>query len=271
MKGCGYLLESAGHQRTPFRRLAARKWLDAAALPPSVTLAQWTPDVLDQNATGSCTGGATAAAIATALAAAGKPLGWVPSPRGIYTNGRAIDRVPMFDGTLPPLIDGGANANQIMRGITEWGVRPMRGPTSDGLNYDAEPSNVNNEPTLGELEEEATHLLIGEYDIADGGALRRDEICAAIAGKIPVTVAIAGGSPAFQAYTGGIMPALHSPLDHYVWIYGFQTAADGTRVFYMRNQWGRSWGENGSAVLSEAAVDELGDVIALDVSAKEAA
>jgi len=193
------------------------------------------------------------------------------SPRCVYTNGRCIDRLPNPDGVLPPLVDEGANISTVCRGIGEWGVRPMHGPTSDGRNSDAEPSNVNDEPKLGELEEEAQHLVVGEYGITSRGKTRRDESCAAIAAGDPIAVGIAGGSAAFQSYTGGIMPALHSELDNCVLVYGYETQPDGSVVFFIRNSWGTGWGENGNARLSQEAFDELDGMVVLDAHLKGAA
>lgn len=263
----GYILER-GHQRTHVRRLAAKKGFAIGTAPPSVSLRPFIPPVLDQNQTSSCTGGSTAAALYTALGAAGTPLSWIPSPGGIYKNGRALDRSPNADGSLPPLLDEGANANQVMRGCAEWGIRPMRGPTAHGYNYDVEPDNVNDEPTLAELELEALQLAIGEYAVSSSGADRRAELKAALANGHPITFAIAGGSAAFQGYSGGVMHAIHEPLDHYVWMWGYSTDSNGSIVWDCRNQWGTSWGENGDFRLYDDAVDELGDVIVLDVALK---
>jgi hypothetical protein len=260
---CGYLPDPVGHRRTAFRHLALR--LGVAILPASVSLLRFAPDVLDQNQTGSCTGGSTGAAIATSLASAGTPLGFVPSPRGIYNIGRAIDRAASTDGSLPPLTDDGAQPNQVMRGISEWGVRPMRGPTSTGANYDCEPSNVNLEPTLGELEEEATCLLIGQYEVTSTGRQRVRDLQAALAGGRALTFAIAGGTNDFQSYLGGVMGALNGELDHYVWMYGYETQVDGSVIFLCSNQWGKDWGEAGRFRINEACVAQIGNIVVLDV------
>lgn len=259
----GYRPDPDGYKRTGFHHMRAR--LAVTALPLAVSLLAFAPAMLDQNQTGSCTGGSTAACAYCDLAANGLPLGFVPSPRGIYGNGRAIDRFPNDDGTLPPLTDDGAEPNQIMRGISEWGVRPMKGPTSAGENYDCELANVNAEPTLAELEDEATHLLLGEYGITSTGKQRVRDMQTALAAHKPMTVAIAGGSDAFQGYTGGVLGPLNAPLDHYVWIYGYEVQPDGSVVFLCRNQWGEGWGEQGNFRLNEAGAAELGDIVVLDV------
>lgn len=271
----GYKPDPDGYRRTPFHHMKAR--LGVTALPLLVSLLAFVPAMLDQNRTGSCTGGSTGAACTCDLAANGTPLGFVASPRGIYDNGRAIDRVPNEDGSLPPLTDDGAEPNAVMRGISEWGVRPMKGPTSAGENYDCEPANVNDEPALGELEEEATRLLLGEYGITSTGKQRVVDMQTALAGKKPICCAIAGGSDTFQGYSGGVMGPIGTALDHYVWLYGYEVLPDGSVVFFGRNQWGTSWGEqgrdpsgqptgeSGNFRINEAGVAELGDIVVLDV------
>lgn len=261
----GYKRSAPGHQRTHFRHLATRLGAAVTVLPMLASLEAFLPPTLDQNQTRSCTGGSHAAAYFTCLAATGNPLGFVPSPRGLYLNARCIERVPREDGTLPDLEDTGASASDVTRGAQQYGVRPMRAPTSTGLNYDAEPSNVNDEPALGDLEEEAKTLLIGDYELSDDGPARRREIQQAIAAGYPVTVGIAGGCDAFQGYAGGVLPALHSEVDHCVFLYGYETQPDGTVVYLGRNSWGTGWGEQGNFRLSEAAVDELEDCIVLAV------
>lgn len=277
----GYVPDPEGYKRTPFHQAKAR--MGVTALPLLMSMLFFAPAMLDQNRTSSCTGGATGAAATCDLAANDTPLGFVASPRGIYDNGRSIDRVPDPDGSLPPLTDDGAEPNMVMRGISEWGVRPMRGPTTAGENYDCEPSNVNDEPKLDELEEEATHVLLGEYGITSTGKQRVIDMQTALAAKKPICAAIAGGSDTFQEYMGGVLGPIGLDLDHYIWFYGYEVLSDGSVVFFGSNQWGTSWGEQGRDEhgqpsgergrfrLNEAGVAELGDIVVLDVRLKKAA
>lgn len=226
-------------------------------LPPAASLFDLAPPVMDQGSgdqgTGSCTGHATSCG---AYVAAGLP--WVPSPAELYRNGRELDRTP---GT--PLTDDGAQPSQVFRGINEFGVRPMT-PLADRFS-DADPSTINDESKLGDLEAESLEMFVGDYRIDSTGKERLDDICTAIAGGQPVTVAIAGGSSAFQSYSGGVLPALNAELDHYVCLLAYRTLPDGTREFGGRNSWSVGWGEEGNFWLSEAAVQELGDVVALSL------
>jgi hypothetical protein len=232
---------------------------------PDVTMLDpWAPAVMDQGQTGSCTGHSPASALYTAFNVIGQPLPWVPSPAGIYRVGRAIDR----PNTSTPLTDDGAEPNQVFRSINEFGVHPIQAPTSDGRYSDADPATINDEPSLGELEADAVTCIVGDYGITSTGTQRVDDVCSAIANKHPVTVAIAGGSNTFQAYSGGVLGPIEETLDHYVWLYGYETVANGSRVFHGRNSWGRDWGISGDFMLSEDALQWLGDLVALDVRRK---
>ncbi len=200
------------------------------------------------------------------LSAQGRPLAWVPSPGEIYRNGRAIDR----DVSLPPLTDDGAEPNQVWRAVREFGVRAMGPMASDGRYSDADPATVNDEPKLGDLEAEALELFLGDYGITTTGTSRIADVRVALAANKPITIAIAGGSDAFQSYMTGVLPALNSPLDHYVFLWGYETLANGKTVFHGRNSWSESWGLAGDFMLSEAALAELGDLVVADVSVRGA-
>lgn len=251
MRGRGYRPDPDGHQRTPLRAIAHR----LGAVPQSATLEQFAPRVMDQGQTGSCTGHATACAVSTALSAAGTPLPFMPSPKGIYTVGRVLGR------TSPALnlTDDGAEPNQVMRGISAFGVGPMGPLASDGRYSDAELATINDEPTLLELELAARYLVIGEYSV-----FTPEDVALAIANRIPVTVAVEAGTDAFQHYTGGVLEPMGVALDHYVTLIGYTTTTAGL-VFTMRNSWSEDWGMSGNALVSEDAVRQFGDMVAMKV------
>jgi hypothetical protein len=257
----GYNPDPDGHRRTPFARLSAR--MKAQTLPASFSLLAFAPAIMDQGQTGSCTGHATAAAVSTALAAAGTPLAWVPSPKGIYTLGREID----LPDASTEITDDGAQPNQVMRGITEWGVRPMQAPTSDGRLSDCDTATINDKTKLDELEADAVTLLLGEYGIVTTGAQREEDFKVALAvARKPVTFAVAGGSAAFQGYTGGVLEALNAPLDHYIFAYGYETLPSGELVILGSNSWGiDGWGELGCFRIGSQGIAELDDMVVLDV------
>lgn len=265
----GYVPDPEGHQRTPFARLATRLGAAApGATPSSASMRPAVPSILDQGPTSSCTGHASAMGWFLALSFMTSHVAsnwdWIPSQSEIYRNGRAIDRTDLHT----PLTDDGAQPNQVFRAINEFGVRPMRGPTSDGRNSDAELRTINDEPKLGDLEDEALTVPLGEYGIAAVGPQRIQALRQALSSNRPVCVAIAGGSAAFQNYAHGVLPALKSPLDHYVLLIGYYTDAAGKTVFECLNSWGVSWGEGGYCWLSEEAAQELGDLVVLDARIK---
>lgn len=255
----GYKPDPASYQREPFHRLSSK--LGIAALPDSAFVTPL-PLVMDQGsgnfATSACTGHAVAVALYPTL-------GWLPSPSGLYGNGRALGR----SSPSIPLTDDGAEPNQVWRAASAFGVRLMRGPTSDGRFSDAEPATINDEPKLGDLEEEGTSLIIGEYGITSTGGQRVYDVCASVFANKAVTCAIAGGSDVFQNYSGGLLPVLSAPLDHYVCLVAFQTLSDGSKAFRIRNSWGRYWGEQGDCWISEDGLQELGDLVVADVKVSQ--
>jgi len=258
----GYVPDDPGHKRTPFHHFAARH---PKAAEFSASCEANLPPVLDQNGSGSCVGHATACAIYAGCKAAGDPLPWVPSPDNNYRLARCVDRMPRPDGSLPRLVDEGAQPNQAFRAFEEWGVRPMGPRPPDGRMSDVDPRTVNDEPSLGDLEKDAESLLLGEYGIYTYGAQRGLDVRTAITNGFPVCAAVPGGSAAWQNYSGGVIGATGEPLDHYVTIFAYERVADGTFVYTLRNSWGEGYGENGNVRVNEAALNEFSDLVVASV------
>lgn len=260
--GGGYIPDPQGHRRTPFARHYAASLV---SVPTFVDLRKCAPPVKDQGQTGSCTGHGTSGAISTTLRAKGAPLPFEPSECGIYTVARAVDRTLNAAGVLPPLTDDGAMPNQVMRGIEEWGVRPSRSPAPDGRNSDADPATINDEPTLAEIEQDATRILVGDYAIGlfDRVALTKKALAAGVAVGIGFDV-----DNAFEGYASGDAP-LSAPGTalggHWVYLVGYSTSASGKAIFIGRNSWAQSWGFAGDFEATEEWLICAFDVIALDV------
>ena len=106
--------------------------------------------------------------------------------------------------------------------------------------------------------------FVRDYGIFSLGAARLDDVCVALAAGRPVATAIAGGSDAFQSYVGGVLPALHAPLDHYVVLLGYETLANGHRVYHGRNSWSDQWGESGNFRIAQEAIAELSDLVVVE-------
>ena len=276
----GHNPDPVGHRMTSFRVCRARLTAATPTLPDSVDLEPFAPDVLDQNDTSSCVGHASGCSIATTCAAQGRPLGFIPSPKDIYTDGRGIDRVPNPDGSLPPLQDNGCEPNQAMRGIAEVGLAPMAVPSDGGPPSDCRPATINDEPTLTELERQSPLLAPGEKRIDSIGAERITDICLALASKTAVAFA-AFVDTAFENWTpdkGPIgSPNYNDPNGggHYLYFIGYRTVVDAAgvkrRIFKVRNSWGKTWGLNGNIEATEDFVAGIDDVYVMNPTFKTAA
>ena len=260
----GHKRDPEGHRRTAFRMLAA----GLQSLPHlGASLLGFAPPTFDQSRTSGCTGHAYACAVTTALAAQGQPLGFVVSPRMLYALGRCIDRHPNLDGTFPPLTDTGSEPNALCRAMSEWGVSPMGPLVPEGYS-DVNTANVNVEPSLGDLVVSAAHVVVGEYAIdASSSSTLADECATALDNGLPFTLSVPGGSDAWQQYTAGVLgpvPPAQSALDHEVVCLGYRPATDGLE-FLIRNSWGAGYGLNGNLWISQAAMGQCADQVAMKV------
>lgn len=267
--GKGWIKDPDGHMVTSFHQLKAKLvlWgLLAATLVPkgSADLTQFCPQVMDQGQTSACTGHATACAIATTTNSLKRPISCVPSPCGVYDVGRMIDLTPNPDGSLQALTDGGAMPNSIWRGVTEWGVRPIEAPTSDGRYSDCDPATINDRPTLDDLTQDSTLELMGQYQITSTGGQFITDLCLALDAGYAIAVGVFVDT-AFENWTVGQTP-LGAPDTndpngggHYICIIGYTTDESGKRIFKFRNSWGVSWGDQGNGYGDEnwaAGIDD---------------
>lgn len=269
----GHKRDPQGIKRTSFGVLSMFTKGTAGLL--GASLVSFAPPVFDQGQLGSCCGHSYACAVTTALAAAGTPLGFVASPGSAYKIGRCIDRTTLTD----PLTDSGCEPNAMCRAISEWGVCAMGPQVQDPGDpaprfSDCSQDNVNIEPTLEELETDAKHLVIGEYAIDATGSALFMALASAIDSRLPFTLSVPGGSDAWQMYTGGVVdavPANQAELDHEVVCVGYRVSAAGAFEYEIRNSWGASYGESGNIWISEAAMAQCADYVAMKVTIQEAA
>jgi hypothetical protein len=251
------------HRRT--QKDARLLLAQAAKSPPSFSLEQFEyKPILDQNNCGSCTGHGTAQLCYIALAAAGKPLLWCPSPKDIYTLTRAAERA--VNPGMPALTDSGGMPADIMLAVSQWGIRPMRAPSPQGYNSDVDTDNVNDEPKLDELEEDAKKILIGEYRIDEQAPDAIELMRQAIASGVPIGIA-AFVDTAFEEYNPADGPVnlinLQDPAGggHWFGFSGYRTLASGKTVFRGPNSWTATWGDRGHLEVTEdwvrAAVSDI--------------
>lgn len=274
--GKGYLHdpEDIVKRRPGFHLLKAKRKLASTGLPLSVDWSPFVtgnggPGILNQLQVGACTGFATAAAITVRFALIGSPIKLV-SPIGCYAVGRAVGRQPNPDGTLPPLADNGAEPSQVIAGISEWGVCSV----DTWGDYPPDPTTINNEPTLTDLEADAEFELDGAYFLQSTDDAFCVDLMTSLANKLLVTNSVAASDPAFNNYTDGILGAMGGGLDHYTYICGYTW--DGVNpssvVIKCANSWGDGsdgggmWGESGFYRADRSFIDQMSDCCVMDVS-----
>jgi hypothetical protein len=235
---------------------AVKRALAAASLPTAVDLGQYSPMILDQGPTGSCTAHAIAGGIVVGLASQGSPLGFVPSPRLTYASTRARERALAAVGapTLPTLTDSGAEIADVMAVIASDGVRPMQAPTSDGRYSDIEPANVNSEPAVLDIEIAAAHVLDGPYAVDLTAASAWNVMKAALAAGLEIDIAFFADT-AFENLQSGQVAGAPDTSDpngggHSVRLSGY--TADGNAI--LTNSWGSSWCNAGRCLVGPAFI-----------------
>lgn len=253
--------------------------LFGAALPKSADLTSFCPPVFDQGASGSCTAHSLSGGLVTSTGAQKQPLGFVPSPCGIYACERSLERAQVrAAGPLPPLEDSGAMLADGISAVQGFGVMPYQGPTPDGRISDvwtaqdtsAAPANVNAEPDLMGLEEAATKLIVGSHRIVETGPDVASVTAATIAAGFAVWLGFFADS-AFESLKPGEIASLPNESDpngggHAVYLVGFDTRADGSLVYTLRNSWSSGWCSGGMCLVGEQWLEAVWDAYVLDVS-----
>lgn len=234
----GHVPDPVGHMVTGAHRLLGK----IGSLPRRASLREHAI-IGDQATTSSCVGWAVSQGVYVSLKTAGMMLPAFPSPHGIYTLARAVDRL----SEKIPLDDGGSMPNQAMRSITEWGI-----PLSTDWPFD--PNAINAEPDLGELMEASRLKLLGYYRIDDDDTVV-DRIKQAIVSgyAIPLATRV---DQAFEDYDGyGTIAAPSGDLGgHYICAIGYDTLSSGRAIIEIANSWGTGWGDGGFARCEESWV-----------------
>lgn len=261
VSGYGYIPDLDGHMVTPVKRLLGAE--ASVPVPNSASLRDHVSMILDQGSTGSCTGNATDGAVETRLAALGTPVQH-RSPIGIYTLGRCIDR----DGLLSQgLQDVGAMPNQVIRGISEWGL-PIFGSMPADTKYGEAPdyNQVNAEPGLAALESADDAEFLGAYSI--GTVNRTSLIRQALAAGYPVCFATMVDN-AFENWNGQKPIGAPNPNDilggHYLYMIGYDTTTDGNTIVEFANSWGVTWGLQGFGLGDESFIAMMSDLYVMNV------
>jgi hypothetical protein len=257
--GFGYKPDPKGHTYNGFH-LHPGAALLAAEIPAESSLLPSVPPIWNQRRTGSCTGHGFAGGITTTFAAHGHILPAPVWPRGLYANGRIIDRVPSFSGPQTPLADEGAMPNSLVRAMDLWGVATedmeddgRRATSPDYSDY--LEAHVNDEPSLLELEDESMFLVRGFNAIDDLAPAKVADFCRALASGHAVMAAIYASGPAFQNAAGDVVLGPEAGLpDHWIYFGAYRTNASGKKEFLLINSWGTGWGKLGMIWVSEEFV-----------------
>jgi len=246
----------------PASHLVARVAMGGST-PPAMTLVDHAPDVMDQDASGSCEGHAHATAIAARLSTRGAPLPWVPSPDSLYRLARSLDRAQFPDGQYEPLTDGGCSALAVSSAISRWGIRPMS-PLA-GRYSDVDLAHLLDELTLDELEECDRTTLVTTYEVTGDRVSQARRLLAA---GVPLVVECFVDSAYMAAGPGFIAepcdPADKHGGDHAQCVLAYRTV-DGQTQFLVRNSWGRGWATEGSTWATEAFINAAWGLRAIDV------
>lgn len=244
------------------------------------------PEVMDQGQTSSCTGHGSSGALAMSAASAGVRFGFepaVPSPRGIYTLGRRYGS----GGSPMPLEDNGADPAMVYVGIEMYGVRASEAPVEKdpadpygaSRNSDCSTLNVNDEPTLLEMEKDLQAIIVGPHVITTSGHALVLDICTALAAGYGVAMGIfvdtegplsvEGWDPSSGPLGAPVHPTDPEGGGHWIYIYDYYTDSSGNTVFQWRNSWGTGWGKSGDGLGSAAFVtnDQAGPFIVSEVTA----
>ena len=247
----------------------------AAQQPTSVDLGQYSPPIFDQGATGSCTAHAIAGGIYTVLAAAGRRLDYVPSPDAIYkqTRARARALAALGSNTLPELTDSGAEVADVIGGLSENGIRPIKTLAPDGRYSDVDPTTVNDEPALMDLEIGANSVLAGPYAVEPTQANATEVYTAALTANIELDIAFFVDSAFMNLQSGQIAgaPDQNDPNGggHSVRLSGFQVTPTGT-LFILTNSWGSGWCNNGRCLVGPAFMAAVWEVWPVAITAEAA-
>lgn len=292
------------------RRLFAAHPLSRAAILDSVDLVRFTAPLMDQGPYGSCTGHATSDAIFTSFGAAGTPLDWVPSQRGIYGLGRAVTRSRQgFDPLTHRLADEGAYPSDVMEGISMWGIRPMGERASENgvTRFSDCGSNVNDEASGLELEEDALHLIEEHAVYSATDVMIANSSGFAVPTGFFVDMAFEQWSPGdgfvgapknprdplggghyvdTVGYTragmiakglppAAVLPARMLPISDHEWsvlVMAAAKMASSEPIFFVKNSWAL-WGLNGFFLATREFFDDpqTGDMNAITAKMKEAA
>jgi C1A family cysteine protease len=212
-------------------------------LPRKVNLTKLCPPIYDQGMVGSCTGNAIAAAVQFNRMKNKQEPGFIPSRLFIYYNERAME------GTVNA--DPGAMIRDGIKSVSKLGVCPETMWPYDGNPFPDDPGDgipantrLTHKPSQACYTEAAKHQVISYQRLVQNISQLRGSLAAGYPFVFGVTVyeSIYNDS---VSQTGDIsMPGDGESIvgGHAMLAVGYD---DATRVFIIRNSWGKAWGKKG--------------------------
>jgi hypothetical protein len=223
----------------------AARPLGSSNLPSAFSLEadEWT--ILDQNGTSGCTGYGTAQALYISYAAAGKKLPFCPSPKLLYALARILARTSAND----PLFDLGASPTQLIIAVNRWGITAMDPTTPNGAAGDLYVGNVNDEPSMLDLETAGMALQVLPGRIDETATDFTSQICTSLCANVSSCVGIFVDSN-FMAYDGSSPVSSINTSDpkgggHWVPVSYYYIDPSGTLILGGPNSWGPLYGKSG--------------------------
>jgi len=165
------------------------------------------------------------------------------------------------DRNLPPLYDGGSQLSDAAASAAQLGWLPYQEPQqTGGTDVPATSDFQSNAVPLPELTpDQVAHgmadTFAGEYAITVDSTAA-DVLAATLEAGIFVWDGFEVDNACENLQAGHVLGAPTGPSlgGHSTLYWGYETMADGSRVFHKRNSWGRSWCMGGDYLVSEAHV-----------------
>jgi len=269
LRKLGYVPD-APHKKALFKKLGAAPPHSASASSESLE-----GTILDQNSTGSCTGHGSSQWLQVSYAKAGRPLPFRPSPRSIYALTRGLDRAAATPAgqPLPALQDVGGMPADVVLALSQYGIEPLVMPSPQGFQSDVDPSNVNAELTLGDLEKAAGELLQAARIVDPSQPDWQDALASALEANGAAGVGVFVDT-AFEQWTpaqGPVQSINQSDQNgggHWLAVTSFRTCVAGSAdaasgvpvgalIFRGPNSWTNTWGDKGHWEMTGACLQAV--------------
>lgn len=237
-------LHPAVRAQRPFVELAMR--VGASPSPRGkASLAAYRCRRLNQNGWGACTSQAAALATVERMAVLGKPLSFVPSQLGLWSDALIIEGGPGLTAAQLATLNQGVQSVTMTIAMGH-GVRPMGPLASDGRFSDIDTGPV--APGLDQLTTAAMMSKVGEYRIDNTDPTWPIQAAISLDNGIPVYVAGDVGAD-YDAWVPSMPPvdkAESGPASGHAWVLDeYVTTGAGDLVFSGVGSYGTSYADDG--------------------------